>query len=87
MHGGMIHRQGTLHVGDEIREINGNSVLNQSVESLQKMLVSISLTRVWLSSNKKMIIIFKMFAYYSVSIIYDLSQHEFLQNLSNDFNL
>ncbi|XP_060580490.1 peripheral plasma membrane protein CASK-like, partial [Ruditapes philippinarum] len=38
MHGGMIHRQGTLHVGDEIREINGNSVLNQSVESLQKML-------------------------------------------------
>ena len=25
MHGGMIHRQATLHVGDEIREINGNS--------------------------------------------------------------
>ncbi|XP_053403642.1 peripheral plasma membrane protein CASK-like isoform X3 [Mercenaria mercenaria] len=38
MHGGMIHRQGTLHVGDEIREINGNSVLNQTVDSLQKML-------------------------------------------------
>ena len=26
MHGGMIHRQATLHVGDEIREINGTSV-------------------------------------------------------------
>lgn len=38
MHGGMIHRQATLHVGDEIREINGTSVANQSVESLQKML-------------------------------------------------
>ncbi|GBN87283.1 Protein lin-2 [Araneus ventricosus] len=28
----------TLHVGDEIREINGVSVANQSVESLQRML-------------------------------------------------
>ncbi|KAJ8253042.1 hypothetical protein GJAV_G00208490 [Gymnothorax javanicus] len=35
---GMIHRQGTLHVGDEIREINGISVANQTVEQLQKML-------------------------------------------------
>ncbi|CAH1781972.1 unnamed protein product [Owenia fusiformis] len=34
----MIHRQGTLHVGDEIREINGVSVSNQSVEALQEML-------------------------------------------------
>ncbi|XP_016798408.1 peripheral plasma membrane protein CASK isoform X19 [Pan troglodytes] len=39
MHGGMIHRQGTLHVGDEIREINGISVANQTVEQLQKMLI------------------------------------------------
>ncbi|UYV80908.1 CASK, partial [Cordylochernes scorpioides] len=39
MHGGMIHRQATLHVGDEIREINGTSVANQSVDALQKMLV------------------------------------------------
>ena len=31
---------GTLHVGDEIREINGMSVLGQTVETLQKMLVS-----------------------------------------------
>lgn len=31
---------GTLHVGDEIREINGISVANQTVEQLQKMLVS-----------------------------------------------
>ncbi len=31
---------GTLHVGDEIREINGVSVINQTVETLQKMLVS-----------------------------------------------
>uniref|UniRef100_A0A672S2Q2 Peripheral plasma membrane protein CASK-like n=1 Tax=Sinocyclocheilus grahami TaxID=75366 RepID=A0A672S2Q2_SINGR len=38
MHGGMIHKQGTLHVGDEIREINGISVANQTVEQLQKML-------------------------------------------------
>jgi len=38
MHGGMIHRQATLHVGDEIREINGISVQNQSIESLQKLL-------------------------------------------------
>uniref|UniRef100_A0AAQ5XC86 Peripheral plasma membrane protein CASK n=1 Tax=Amphiprion ocellaris TaxID=80972 RepID=A0AAQ5XC86_AMPOC len=42
MHGGMIHRQGTLHVGDEIREINGISVANQTVEQLQKMLVRLS---------------------------------------------
>jgi calcium/calmodulin-dependent serine protein kinase len=40
MHGGMIHRQATLHVGDEIREINGISVMNQSVNALQKILVS-----------------------------------------------
>lgn len=33
-----IHRQATLHVGDEIREINGISVANQSIETLQKML-------------------------------------------------
>lgn len=39
MHGGMIHRQATLHVGDEIREINGVPVANQSVDILQKMLV------------------------------------------------
>uniref|UniRef100_A0A8D3DI43 Calcium/calmodulin dependent serine protein kinase n=1 Tax=Scophthalmus maximus TaxID=52904 RepID=A0A8D3DI43_SCOMX len=41
MHGGMIHRQGTLHVGDEIREINSISVANQTVEQLQRMLVSV----------------------------------------------
>lgn len=40
MHGGMIHRQATLHVGDEIREINGIPVANQSVGALQKILVS-----------------------------------------------
>ncbi|XP_071838998.1 peripheral plasma membrane protein CASK-like isoform X1 [Apostichopus japonicus] len=38
MHGGMIHRQATLHVGDEIREINNVSVANQTVEQLQRML-------------------------------------------------
>ncbi|XP_074004347.1 55 kDa erythrocyte membrane protein isoform X3 [Numenius arquata] len=37
-HGGMIHRQGSLHVGDEILEINGQSVNNHSVDQLQKML-------------------------------------------------
>lgn len=40
MHGGMIHRQATLHVGDEIREINGMAVANKSVDALQKILVS-----------------------------------------------
>lgn len=44
MHGGMIHRQATLHVGDEIREINGIPVANQSVSALQKILVSITQT-------------------------------------------
>ncbi|XP_069667343.1 55 kDa erythrocyte membrane protein isoform X2 [Haliaeetus albicilla] len=38
-HGGMIHRQGSLHVGDEIIEINGQSVSNHSVDQLQKMLM------------------------------------------------
>lgn len=38
MHGGMIHRQATLHVGDEIREINGIPVANQSVNALQRIL-------------------------------------------------
>ncbi|KOC69492.1 Peripheral plasma membrane protein CASK, partial [Habropoda laboriosa] len=38
MHGGMIHKQATLHVGDEIREINGIPVANQSVNALQKIL-------------------------------------------------
>lgn len=33
---------GTLHVGDEIREINGDSVGGKSVEQLQKILVSSS---------------------------------------------
>ena len=37
--GGMIHRQGTLHIGDEIREINGLIVSTQSIENLQKLLV------------------------------------------------
>lgn len=38
LHGGMIHRQGSLHEGDEIAEINGQSVANQSVDQLQKIL-------------------------------------------------
>lgn len=38
LHGGMIHRQGTLHVGDELREINGTPVEQHSVESLQTLL-------------------------------------------------
>lgn len=36
-----VNSTGTLHVGDEIREINGISVANQTVEQLQKMLVSV----------------------------------------------
>ncbi|XP_020785876.1 55 kDa erythrocyte membrane protein isoform X2 [Boleophthalmus pectinirostris] len=38
LHGGMIHRQGSLHEGDEIAEINGKSVANHSVDYLQKVL-------------------------------------------------
>ncbi|KAM7541211.1 hypothetical protein Aperf_G00000029060 [Anoplocephala perfoliata] len=38
MHGGMIHRQGTLHVGDELREINSEPVYGKSVEYLQRRL-------------------------------------------------
>lgn len=38
--GVFVNSAGTLHVGDEIREINGISVANQTVEQLQKMLVS-----------------------------------------------
>ncbi|KAM4664398.1 55 kDa erythrocyte membrane protein [Discoglossus pictus] len=38
LHGGFIHRQGSLHVGDEILEINGKSVSNQSVDHLQSVL-------------------------------------------------
>uniref|UniRef100_A0A665XA83 55 kDa erythrocyte membrane protein n=1 Tax=Echeneis naucrates TaxID=173247 RepID=A0A665XA83_ECHNA len=38
LHGGMIHRQGSLNEGDEIAEINGKSVSNQTVDQLQKIL-------------------------------------------------
>ncbi|XP_034033611.1 55 kDa erythrocyte membrane protein [Thalassophryne amazonica] len=38
LHGGMIHRHGSLREGDEIAEINGKSVLNQTVDQLQKIL-------------------------------------------------
>ncbi|KAM9325293.1 55 kDa erythrocyte membrane protein [Gastrophryne carolinensis] len=38
LHGGLIHRQGLLHVGDEILELNGKSVQNQSVDHLQSVL-------------------------------------------------
>jgi calcium/calmodulin-dependent serine protein kinase len=39
LNGGMIHRQGTLHVGDEIKEINGQSTSNHPIQYLQHMLV------------------------------------------------
>ena len=43
---GMIHRQGTLHVGDEIKEINGLNVQSQTIENLQKLLVSLFLFKI-----------------------------------------
>lgn len=52
MHGGMIHKQGTLHVGDEIREINGNSVVGQTVDTLQRMLVCIASIYSWCGKEK-----------------------------------
>ena len=42
LNGGMIHRQGTLHVGDEIKEINGEIVSNHPIQYLQQMLVNLS---------------------------------------------
>jgi len=39
LHGGMIHRQGTLHVGDELREINGQTVHGETEHTLQQLLV------------------------------------------------
>lgn len=42
---------GSLHVGDEIIEINGQSVSNHSVDQLQKMLVGIC---VWQGCSKGM---------------------------------
>ena len=47
LNGGMIHRQGTLHVGDEIKEINGQSVTNHPIQFLQQMLVDLSLFSVF----------------------------------------
>ncbi|KAM4726227.1 LOW QUALITY PROTEIN: 55 kDa erythrocyte membrane protein [Anableps anableps] len=38
LHGGMIHRQGSIQEGDEIAEINGKSVTNHTVDQLQKIL-------------------------------------------------
>uniref|UniRef100_A0A3Q2NYE3 55 kDa erythrocyte membrane protein n=1 Tax=Fundulus heteroclitus TaxID=8078 RepID=A0A3Q2NYE3_FUNHE len=38
LHGGMIHRHGSIHEGDEIAEINGKSVTNHTVDQLQKIL-------------------------------------------------
>ncbi|XP_064205677.1 55 kDa erythrocyte membrane protein [Anguilla rostrata] len=40
LHGGMVHRQGSLHEGDEIAEINGKSVANHTVDQLQKILAN-----------------------------------------------
>lgn len=37
----MIHRQGTLHVGDELREINGKSVIGETEIALQQILVRV----------------------------------------------
>lgn len=38
LHGGMIHKQGSLHEGDEIAEINGKSVSNHTVDHVQRIL-------------------------------------------------
>ena len=38
MHGGLIHRQATLHVDDELLEINNVSVAKKSVEQIQRLL-------------------------------------------------
>lgn len=43
----LLSLAGSLHVGDEILEINGQSVTNHSVDQLQKMLVGIAGYRSW----------------------------------------
>ena len=41
LHNVVVVVAGTLHVGDEIKEINGSPVQNQPVETLQRILVSV----------------------------------------------
>ncbi|XP_065644840.1 55 kDa erythrocyte membrane protein isoform X4 [Hydra vulgaris] len=38
IYGGMIHRHGTLNIGDEIKEVNGTNLSYKSVEMVQKIL-------------------------------------------------
>lgn len=63
MHGGMIHRQATLHVGDEIREINGQPVQHQSVGQLQRMLVSISSVSLFSSYSTSPPLLFSIYLF------------------------
>lgn len=56
---------GTLHVGDEIREINGIGVANQTVEQLQKMLVSADPAII----HMKAFIYYSYFVYYSLNVL------------------
>ena len=44
---------GTLHVGDEIKEINGSPVQNQPVETLQRILVSVHPGGDWLARHHR----------------------------------
>lgn len=60
MHGGMIHRQATLHVGDEIREINGQPVQHQTVSQLQRLLVSLIYYAIIITNKTN-----KRFSFYS----------------------
>lgn len=39
MHGGLIHRQGLLKVGDVVKEVNGEVVSSMQPVELQAMLV------------------------------------------------
>lgn len=60
LNGGMIHRQGTLHVGDEIKEINGQTVSNHPIQYLQQMLVrrnSIQIKRIVFVFYRKMLVV------------------------------
>lgn len=42
MHGGAADRSGLIHVGDEIQEVNGVSVLGKTPNDVLKLLVRIS---------------------------------------------
>ena len=59
LNGGMIHRQGTLHVGDEIKEINGQSVSNHPIQYLQQILVGVFIVFLTIRIDRMLLVYFQ----------------------------